>query len=121
MQVNVGDNKDWKVGVVRDSAQRKGLFDMCPGNGYYVLWWSTNHLRALTAPPLGKVKMTGRLKHLGVYLDCEEGSIIFYNAKSGSEIFSFSTEAAVSERMFPLFGTADKEVPLVLPSGTTPE
>lgn len=54
-QVFVGENKDWKLGVVSESAQRKGLFDMSPACGYYALWWSSSHLRALTAPPLTKV------------------------------------------------------------------
>ncbi|XP_076864387.1 bloodthirsty-related gene family, member 30 isoform X2 [Brachyhypopomus gauderio] len=112
-EVNVGDNKDWKVGVMRDSAQRKGLFDMSPGNGYYTLWWNNNQLRALTTPPLTKVKGTGRLRQVGIFLDCEEGHVIFYNAKTGSELYSF-VAPAFSEKMLPLFGTADKEVPLVL-------
>lgn len=51
----MGENKDWKLGVVSESAQRKGLFDMSPSCGYYALWWSNSHLRALTAPPLTKV------------------------------------------------------------------
>lgn len=55
LQVFVGENKDWKLGVISESAQRKGLFDMSPSNGYYALWWSGNQLRALTAPPLTKV------------------------------------------------------------------
>lgn len=112
--MKVGENKDWKLGVVRESAQRKGLFDMTPAIGYYTLWWSGNHLRALTAPPLAKVKVTGHLRRVGVYLDCEEGQVIFYNAKTGSELYSFAAES--SEKMFPLFGTGDKEVPLVLMS-----
>ncbi|KAL6457668.1 hypothetical protein MHYP_G00346310 [Metynnis hypsauchen] len=113
-EVNVGDNKDWKMGVVRESAQRKGLFDMSPANGYFALWWNSNHLRALTTPPLTKVKGTNRLRHVGVYLDCEEGQVTFFNAKTGSEVYTFTAPAAFSERMYPLFGTADKEVPLVL-------
>lgn len=56
MQVFVGDSKDWKVGVVTEAAQRKGLFDMTPASGYYALWWSGSHLRALTTPPLTKVQ-----------------------------------------------------------------
>ncbi|KAK1805561.1 hypothetical protein P4O66_019227 [Electrophorus voltai] len=112
-EVNVGDNKDWKVGVMCESAQRKGLFDMSPGNGYYALWWSGNQLRALTTPPLTKVKGTGRLRQVGIFLDCEEGHVIFYNAKTGSELYTF-VGTAFSEKMLPMFGTADKEVPLVL-------
>lgn len=60
VQVFVGDNKDWKLGVVTERAQRKGLFDLTPASGYYALWWSGSHLRALTTPSLTKVP-----KHLG--------------------------------------------------------
>lgn len=56
VQVFVGDSKDWKVGVVTEAAQRKGLFDMTPASGYYAIWWSGSHLRALTTPPLTKVR-----------------------------------------------------------------
>ena len=112
-QVNVGENKDWKVGVVRESAQRKGLFDMSPNSGYYALWWGGTHLRALTIPALTKVKTSVRLRRVGVYLDCEEGQVTFYNVKTGSEVYSFSV-AEFSERMFPLLGTGDREVPLAL-------
>ncbi|KAG7219074.1 hypothetical protein INR49_019348 [Caranx melampygus] len=113
-EVCVGENKDWKVGVVSESAQRKGLFDMSPANGYYVIWWSGSQLRALTAPPLTKLKSSQRLRQVGVFLDVEEGQVSFYNAKSGSEIYSFTASSEFTERMFPLLGTGDKEVPLVL-------
>ncbi|XP_048102606.1 E3 ubiquitin-protein ligase TRIM39 isoform X1 [Alosa alosa] len=114
-EVTVGENKDWKLGVALESAHRKGLFDMGPSAGYYALWWGGAHLRPLTPPPLGKVKVTGRLRRIGVFLDCEEGHVIFYNAKSGSELYSF-TAPRFTERVMPLFGTGDKEVPLVLSS-----
>ncbi|XP_026204463.1 E3 ubiquitin-protein ligase TRIM39-like [Anabas testudineus] len=113
-EVFVGENKDWKLGVVSESAQRKGLFDMTPSNGYYALWWSSNHLRALTAPPLTKVKNPVKLRQVGIFLDVDEGQVSFYNAKSGSEIYSFSKSSEFTERMFPLLGTGDKEVPLIL-------
>ncbi|XP_036945950.1 E3 ubiquitin-protein ligase TRIM58-like [Acanthopagrus latus] len=113
-EVFVGESKDWKLGVVSESAQRKGLFDMSPPNGYYALWWSSSHLRALTAPPLTKVKSPLKLRQVGVFLDMDEGQVSFYNVKSGSEIYSFTGTSEFTERMFPLLGTADKEVPLVL-------
>ncbi|XP_070704359.1 E3 ubiquitin-protein ligase TRIM39-like [Pempheris klunzingeri] len=113
-EVFVGESKDWKLGVVSESAQRKGLFDMSPANGYYAIWWSGSHLRALTAPPLTKVKSPPKLRQVGVFLDVEEGQVSFYNAKSGSEIYSFTGSSEFTGRMFPLLGTGDKEVPLVL-------
>ncbi|KAM9393602.1 bloodthirsty-related gene family, member 30 [Pholidichthys leucotaenia] len=114
-EVFVGENKDWKLGVVSESAQRKGLFDMCPTTGYYAIWWSSNQLRALTAPPLTKVKgHHPKLRQVGVFLDVEEGQVSFYNVKTGSEIYSFNASAEFTERMFPVLGTGDKEVPLIL-------
>uniref|UniRef100_A0A3P8SFR8 Bloodthirsty-related gene family, member 30 n=1 Tax=Amphiprion percula TaxID=161767 RepID=A0A3P8SFR8_AMPPE len=113
-EVFVGESKDWKLGVVTESAQRKGLFDMSPSNGYYALWWSGSQLRALTSPPLTKVKSTQKLRQVGIFLDVDEGQVSFYNVKSGSEIYSFNGSSEFTERMFPLLGTGDKEVPLVL-------
>ncbi|CAB1431200.1 unnamed protein product [Pleuronectes platessa] len=110
-EVFVGENKDWKVGVVSESAQRKGLFDMSPSNGYYAIWWSGSQLRALTAPPLTKVKNPQKLRQVGVFLDVDVGQVSFYNAKSGSEIYSFTGSSEFTERIFPLLGTGDKEVP----------
>ncbi|XP_045899591.1 E3 ubiquitin-protein ligase TRIM39-like isoform X5 [Micropterus dolomieu] len=113
-EVFVGENKDWKLGVVSESAQRKGLFDMSPSVGYYAIWWSGSQLRALTTPPLAKVKHQPKLRQVGVFLDMDDGHVSFYNAKSGSEIYSFTGSSEFTERMFPLLGTGDKEVPLVL-------
>ncbi|XP_026181083.1 bloodthirsty-related gene family, member 30 [Mastacembelus armatus] len=113
-EVFVGENKDWKLGVVSESAQRKGLFDMNPSSGYYVLWWSNSQLRALTTPPVIKVKSPPKLRQLGVFLDVDEGQVSFYNVKTGSEIYSFTKSSEFTERMFPLLGTGDKEVPLIL-------
>uniref|UniRef100_A0A3B5Q9W5 Bloodthirsty-related gene family, member 30 n=1 Tax=Xiphophorus maculatus TaxID=8083 RepID=A0A3B5Q9W5_XIPMA len=111
-EVSVGENKDWKLGVVSESAKRKGLFDMSPTNGYYAIWWCGNQLRVLTAPPLTKVY--DGLRQVGIFLDVEEGQVSFYNVKSGTEIYSFHTNTEFTERMFPLLGTGDKEVPLIL-------
>ncbi|XP_077385957.1 bloodthirsty-related gene family, member 30 [Festucalex cinctus] len=112
-EVLVGESKDWKLGVASESAQRKGLFDMSPSNGYFAVWWSGSQLRALTTPPLTKVKTPPKLRHVGMFLDVEAGQMSFYNAKSGSELFSFNC-GEFTEQMFPLFGTGDKEVPLVI-------
>lgn len=113
-EVFVGESRDYKLGVVGESAQRKGLFDMSPSNGYYAIWWSGSQMRALTAPPLTKVKTPPKLRQVGVFLDMEEGQVSFYNVKSGSEIYSFTCSSEFTEKMFPLLGTGDKEMPLIL-------
>lgn len=71
--------------------------------------WRNNCLFTLL-----QVKTSVKLRQVGVFLDVDEGQVSFYNAKSGSEIYSFSRTSEFTERMFPLLGTGDKEVPLIL-------
>lgn len=61
-----------------------------------------------------QVKAPPKLRQVGVFLDMDEGQVTFYNIKSGSEIYSFTRGREFTDRMFPLFGTGDKDVPLVL-------
>ena len=61
-----------------------------------------------------QVKNPQKLRQVGVFLDVDVGQVSFYNAKSGSEIYSFTGSSEFTERIFPLLGTGDKEVPLVL-------
>lgn len=61
-----------------------------------------------------QVKSPLKLRQVGVFLDVDNGQVSFYNVKSGSEIYSFTKTSEFTERMFPLLGTGDKEVPLVL-------
>lgn len=61
-----------------------------------------------------QVKSPAKLRQVGVFLDVDEGQVTFYNVKSGSEIYSFNAQQEFTEKMFPLLGTGDKEVPLVL-------
>lgn len=61
-----------------------------------------------------QVKSPPKLRQVGVFLDVDEGQVSFYNVKSGSEIYSFTGSSEFTDRMFPLLGTGDKEVPLVL-------
>lgn len=63
---------------------------------------------------VGQVKAPPKLRQVGVFLDVDEGQVTFYNTKSGSEIYSFPRGRQFTDRMFPLLGTGDKDVPLVL-------
>ena len=61
-----------------------------------------------------QVKSPQKLRQVGIFLDVDGGQVSFYNVKSGSEIYCFAGSSEFTERMFPLLGTGDKEVPLVL-------
>ncbi|XP_058871704.1 E3 ubiquitin-protein ligase TRIM39-like [Acipenser ruthenus] len=111
-QVQVGGNTDWRLGVSRESAERKGGFSMTPQQGYWTVEWSRDRFTALTDPqtPLPR---SLKPQNLGVYLDYEEGQLSFYNVETRSHIYTFTDmEFNPNEKLYPLFWTGDENTDL---------
>ncbi|XP_058871397.1 E3 ubiquitin-protein ligase TRIM39-like [Acipenser ruthenus] len=116
-QVQVGGNTGCRLGVSRESAERKGVFSMIPQRGYWTVeWWSGGGFIALTDPetPLPR---SLKPQKLGVYLDYEEGQLSFYNVGTRSHIYTFTDmEFNPNEKLYPFFCTSDENTNLVLES-----
>ncbi|XP_058875324.1 butyrophilin subfamily 3 member A1-like [Acipenser ruthenus] len=115
-QVQVGGNTSWRLGVSRESAERKGGFSMTPQQGYWTVQWSGGAFTALTDPqtPLPR---SLKPQKLGVYLDYEEGQLSFYNVETRSHIYTFTDmEFKPNEKLYPFFCNGDKNTALVLES-----
>ncbi|MGH0162403.1 UNVERIFIED_CONTAM: hypothetical protein FKN15_042590, partial [Acipenser sinensis] len=114
-QVQVWQNTQWRLGVSRESAERKGGFSMTPQQGYWTVeWWSG--FTALTDP---RTPLPRSLKpqKLGVYLDYEEGQLSFYNVETRSHIYTFTDmEFNPNEKLYPFFCTWDRNTDLLLES-----
>uniref|UniRef100_G3PPF3 Bloodthirsty-related gene family, member 30 n=1 Tax=Gasterosteus aculeatus TaxID=69293 RepID=G3PPF3_GASAC len=113
-EVLSGDSKDWKLGRVQRVCTRESLIDMNLSKGELAIWWSGSYNSTKASSAHSQVKGPPKLRQVGVFLDVDEGQVSFYNVKSGSEIYSFTGSSEFTERMFPLLGTGDKDVPLVL-------
>lgn len=103
-EVEVGD-RDWRVGVARESALRRGYRFLNTQSGYYTLRLERGtELKALTVPviPLTQSPVPRRV---GVYLDYEEGQLSFYDIQRRSHIYTFCER--FTEPLFPVFGTAE--------------
>ncbi|KAL6459419.1 hypothetical protein MHYP_G00328910 [Metynnis hypsauchen] len=103
-EVEVGD-RDWRLGVARESALRRGYDSLNTHSGYYTLRLERGtELKALTLPvtPLTAAPMPRRV---GVYLDYEEGQLSFYDIQRRSHIYTFCER--FTETLFPIFGTAE--------------
>ncbi|XP_041095144.1 butyrophilin subfamily 1 member A1-like isoform X2 [Polyodon spathula] len=112
-QVHVGENTDWKVGVSRESAQRKGGFHITPQRGYWTVEWSGDEFNALSAPQT-PLPMSLKPQVLGLYLDYEEGQLSFYNVETSSHIYTFTDiELNQNEKIYPFFYTVDLNTDLV--------
>ncbi|XP_028852362.1 E3 ubiquitin-protein ligase TRIM39-like isoform X2 [Denticeps clupeoides] len=103
-------NTDWKVGVTRETADRKGFLTATPENGYWYLdyshWLS---FCAFTVPPTS-LPGDSLPRVLGVCLDVDERWVTFYDAESRAHIYTFyNMTFTAGENIYPLFYTTDYE------------
>ncbi|MGH0134824.1 UNVERIFIED_CONTAM: hypothetical protein FKN15_021821 [Acipenser sinensis] len=116
-QVQVGENTGWKLGVCRESADRKGVFSTTPQQGYWTVEWSgyRDEFTALT-DPVTPLLWSLKPQKLGVYLEYEEGQLSFYHVETRSHIYTFTDmEFNHNEKLYPFFYTCS-DIDLVLES-----
>lgn len=114
-EVEVGE-RDWRLGVAKESALRKGFKSLNTDTGYLTLRLERGtELKALTVPftslPPGLIP-----RKVGIYLDYENGQLSFYDVERHFHIYTYNE--TFSENLFPLFGTVEIIKDLVI---TSPE
>ncbi|MGH0182570.1 UNVERIFIED_CONTAM: hypothetical protein FKN15_009732 [Acipenser sinensis] len=101
-EVEVGEKIGWRLGVTRESSQRKGSLQVNPQQGFWTVLRDDecNSFHAATNPvtPLPK---NLKPRKVGVYLDYEGGQLSFYNVKTRSLIYTFTD--TFTEKLYPLF------------------
>ncbi|MBN3305941.1 BT2A1 protein, partial [Amia calva] len=100
-EVTVGEKTDWYVGVTRESAERDGNVALLPERGYWGLRLIDNKLKASTQPVI-LLPLSLKPQKVGVFVDCDEGQVSFYNVETRSHIYTFTI---TTENLFPCFGT----------------
>nr|XP_058150084.1 E3 ubiquitin-protein ligase TRIM69 isoform X4 [Dasypus novemcinctus] len=100
-EVEVAKKTKWTVGVVRESIIRKGSCPLTPEQGFWLLRLrNQTDLKALDLPSCS-LKLTNNLNKVGIYLDYEGGQVSFYNAKTMTHIYTFSS--IFIEKLYPYF------------------
>lgn len=112
-EVEVGE-RDWRLGVAKESALRKGFKSLNTNTGYLTLRLERGtELKALTVPftalPPGLIS-----RKVGVYLDYDNGQLSFYDVDKRFHIYTYNER--FEERLFPLFGTVEILKDLVIRS-----
>nr|XP_015201638.1 PREDICTED: butyrophilin subfamily 1 member A1-like [Lepisosteus oculatus] len=107
-------NERWRIGVSRESAERKGGFSFDPQGGYWALYSGFSGFSALT-DPVTRLPLSLQPRTVGVCVDIEERKVSFYTVESRTHIFTF-TDMVLNqgEKIYPVFGTRDRSKDLVL-------
>uniref|UniRef100_A0A8C7DUN3 Si:dkey-46i9.6 n=1 Tax=Oncorhynchus kisutch TaxID=8019 RepID=A0A8C7DUN3_ONCKI len=101
-EVQVGDKDDWYLGVAKASVNRKGRIAISSSQGYWALAMKKGQeYKASTTPPL-PLTLDPKPKRVGVYVDCDEGQVSFYNVRERSHIYTFM-EDSFKEKLFPFY------------------
>ncbi|MGH0129174.1 UNVERIFIED_CONTAM: hypothetical protein FKN15_037614 [Acipenser sinensis] len=120
-EVKVGERISWRLGVTRESSQRKGYFSVNPQQGFWtVLRDDERNLFSAVTDPLTPLPKNLKPRKLGVYLDYEGGQLSFYNVETRSLIFTFTD--TFTEKLYPLicpgYSDGKNAAPLIICSHT---
>ncbi|MGH0131499.1 UNVERIFIED_CONTAM: hypothetical protein FKN15_051539 [Acipenser sinensis] len=111
-EVEVGYGRYWRLGVTRESAQRKGKFTMNPKGGYWALELLEEDQFSALADPSTPIPLILKPRKVGVFLDYEEGQVSFFNVETRSHICTFTD--SFTERLYPFFSTWDTRTELII-------
>ncbi|MED6250958.1 hypothetical protein ATANTOWER_017350 [Ataeniobius toweri] len=78
-EVEVKNKTGWDLGVARRNANRKGILELNPNNGYWVAVHFENRKYATMTVPPTNLPLKEKPEKVGVFLDYEEGVVSFYD------------------------------------------
>ncbi|XP_003458821.3 nuclear factor 7, brain [Oreochromis niloticus] len=100
--VQVGDKRDWDLGVARESINRKGAITVRPDNGYWAICRRNGGSLCACAGPSVTLHLKEIPQKVGIFLDYDEGSVSFYNTEAKTHIYTYSG-LTFTEPLYPYF------------------
>ncbi|XP_034532806.1 nuclear factor 7, ovary-like [Notolabrus celidotus] len=112
--VEVRSDASWAVGVIRESASRKGE----NLTGFWDLWLHDDKYRAYSPPKTNKVLSIRKpLQRIRVKLDCDKGKLSFTDLETNTHLYTFYQ--TFTERVFPFVNTLNTKPLSILPKKVT--
>ncbi|XP_062415140.1 uncharacterized protein LOC119211393 isoform X2 [Pungitius pungitius] len=98
-QVQVKNKNAWTLGVVKESIDRKGGIQLCPKKGFWTIWLRNGEYMANDVSVV-KLSPNQPPQKVGVFVDCEERLVSFYDVDAQDLLYSF-TSCSFSEKLVP--------------------
>ncbi|XP_038136331.1 E3 ubiquitin-protein ligase TRIM39-like [Cyprinodon tularosa] len=99
--IEVGQSKDWYIGVARESIKRKSTTFMSPEEGYWVIGQCSKDSIWVQTSPRSRVSVKQVPKKITVQVDYEKGKVAFVNAADSAVMHKFKEK--FSEKIYPYF------------------
>ncbi|XP_026074824.1 tripartite motif-containing protein 35-like [Carassius auratus] len=99
-EVDVGQNNDWVIGVVKASVARKGKISGCPEGGFWTIALFDGKYTAMTSPHT-PLDLKGHLERVRVKIDYDAGEVSFFDSVGVIPVYTFNDR--FTEAMFPFF------------------
>ncbi|XP_074535632.1 E3 ubiquitin-protein ligase TRIM39-like [Halichoeres trimaculatus] len=108
--VEVGDNKDWILGVLSGSVQKEGFIE----SGYWTIVFIDGKYTAVSlSRPVSFLSVKNRPQRIRVNLDWDRGQLLFSDPDTNTHIHTFTH--TFTEKLFPYIYTRDKQPLKILP------
>ena len=107
-EVEVGRKTSWRLGVARDDVPRGEMAHSGTLSGIWTLALKSGTLVACTDPEPTGIVLSSHLLRIGVFLDCEQRELSFYNAGSMAPLYTFSL-GTVAAPLVPFFNPCDSD------------
>ncbi|KAJ3584555.1 hypothetical protein NHX12_015050 [Muraenolepis orangiensis] len=99
-EVQVKDKTRWRLGVTRESVNRKYVITFTPENGFWFLHFEEDEL-VFNGNPAVRLPVRAELQKVGVFVDYDAGLVSFYDVEARAHIYS-ATGCTFSEPLYPI-------------------
>ncbi|XP_021527906.2 E3 ubiquitin-protein ligase TRIM50 isoform X3 [Aotus nancymaae] len=125
-EVVVGSKSDWRLGVIKGTASRKGKLNRSPEHGVWLIGLKEGRVYEAFACPRVPLPVLGHPHRIGVYLHYEQGELTFFDADRPDDLRPLYTfQGDFQGKLYPILDTCWHErgsnlLPMVLPPPSGP-
>ncbi len=100
-EVEVASKPKWDVGVASEAVDRHARIKLSPQSGYWTLRVRNGNEYSAGTQPWTRLQLSSSPQRIGIFLDCDERRVSFYNADDMSLLYSFTN--GPRGKVFPFF------------------